>query len=40
MTYKEMVEAVKEMIRKGEPLHGIARDIAIDLLLDEEDKKN
>lgn len=39
MTYREMVEIVKEKMEKGEPLHGLARDIAIDLLLEKEDRK-
>ena len=34
MTYTVIELAVIAMIEKGEPLHGLARDIAIDTMID------
>ena len=35
MTYAEMKKAVAEMIANGESLHGWAREIAIEMALEE-----
>lgn len=35
MNYKELKEIVKEKIRKGEKLHGMMREIAIDIAIEE-----
>lgn len=34
MKYTEIELKVIEMVKTGKPLHGLARDIAIDLVLD------
>ena len=36
MTYAELVTYVKKIIAEGKPLHGLAREIAIDLALNKE----
>ena len=35
MKYKELKEIVKEKIKKGEKLHGMMREIAIDIAIEE-----
>lgn len=37
--YEELIGRVKEMIAKGEPLHGLAMDIAIELALEEMEEE-
>lgn len=37
--YEELIGRVKEMIAKGEPLHGFAMDIAIELVLEEMEEE-
>lgn len=34
----EMEKKVSEMIRQGKPLHGLAKDIAIEMLMRKENK--
>ena len=38
MKYEELKEIVKEKIRKGEKLHGMMREIAIDIAIEEIEK--
>lgn len=38
MTYAEMREYIEKKIANGEPLHGWARDLAIELALEEKEK--
>jgi hypothetical protein len=40
MTYAELKIKVAEMVANGEPLHGMARDIAIELALEELERAN
>ena len=39
MTYQELIDYVKKTIADGKPLHGLAREIAIDMALNKEDAK-
>lgn len=40
MTYAEMKAYITEKIEKGETLHGWARDLAIELALEELERAN
>lgn len=40
MTYKEMVAYVRKMMAENKPLHGYAREIAIEILLQEEENSS
>lgn len=40
MTYEEMKKYIAEKIEKGEPLHGWARDLAIELALEDLERAN
>ena len=37
MTYQELIDYVNQVIADGKPLHGLAREIAIDMALNKED---
>lgn len=39
MNMQEMKAIVAEKIRKGEPIHGFMREIAIEIALDEMEKE-
>jgi len=39
MTYTEMREYVKSLIREGKPLHGLARDIAVEMALEQMERE-
>lgn len=40
MTYEEIKVYIATKIEKGEPLHGFARDLAIELALSEKERAN
>ena len=40
MSYKEIREYIESRLAAGLPLHGEAREWAIDMMLDKEDKDN
>ena len=37
MTHQELIDYVKKVIADGKPLHGLAREIAIEIALNEKD---